>query len=453
MNTVVKSLLSASVFVAAGPSAFAGVDVFSMVHAALQAAQTNGRALPSPLDSPPFPNSDWLGTFVIGEPDSTPNGPLQHALFGKKLDSSQFRFYGYVDASYNESTSKNSNYPLTYDIVPNRPELDQGVLRFERVLNTVQTNHVDWGFRLTQLYGTDYRFTTMKGILSDQLLSRNDLYGYDPVEAYGTIYFPKWGQGTVVLYGRYISPPDIEAQLAPGNYMFTHSIMFGVDPYTFTGIFAMTRFSQYWSLLYGVHGGNDMAFWSDSSTPNGQLLVRYVSHDNNDSFWGGINSLGDGRTRNQHDNLQHIVGTWGHRFNSKVHMMTEVYNEFQYDPNKGGTVINGPGEPYYEGTGAGPVLPGKADATGAVNYLQYELSPKDYLSLRTDYFNDPRGWRYGYNTAYTSHTLAYVRWLSPTTEFRPEVRYDHSYASGVTPFDNGTRKDQWTLAADIIFKF
>lgn len=37
-------------------------------------------------------------------------------------------------------------------------------------------------------------------------------------------------------FGRYISPPDIEAQLAPDNYLFTHSLMFDYDVHTNTWI-------------------------------------------------------------------------------------------------------------------------------------------------------------------------------------------------------------------------
>ena len=89
------------------------------------------------------------------------------------------------------------------------------MLRFDRVPDSVQTDHIDWGFRLTTLYGIDYRWTTSQGWFSEQLLKRNALYGADPVEVYGLFYFPHVAQGMMLKVGRYISPPDIEAQLAP----------------------------------------------------------------------------------------------------------------------------------------------------------------------------------------------------------------------------------------------
>ncbi len=71
--------------------------------------------------------------------------------------------YGWVDVGGNLSSSKDSNVPLTYNIVPNSAQLDQAILRFERVPDTVQTDDMDWGFRFTNLYGIDYRYTTAKG--------------------------------------------------------------------------------------------------------------------------------------------------------------------------------------------------------------------------------------------------------------------------------------------------
>ncbi|MBS1717435.1 MAG: outer membrane beta-barrel protein [Armatimonadetes bacterium] len=367
-----------------------------------------------------------------------------------KLGKQNILLYGWINPSINKSSSSYSNVPLSYDLAANKVELDQAVLVFEKQPDTTQTDHVDYGFRLLQLYGTNYRYTIMKGILSDQLLKHNHLYGYDPVEMYGTVYYPHVAQGMVVRFGRYISPPDIEAQLTPQNYMYSHSLMFSVDPYTFMGVNAMIRVSKQWEIMAQIHGGNDMAIWSDSASPNVGLMARWASLDGRDGIWAGVNSIGVGKARHEHDNLQQIVGTWGHKFNEKLHMMTEAYYMWEYDAPLGGTGIDGP--PLLgTGGGTGPIMPGKSDATGVVNYFQILTSDKDYVSIRNDYLNDPRGYRTGYKTAYSSHTLGYVRFLSPMITVRPELRYEHAY--GATPYDVGARRDQWTLAADIIIRF
>jgi len=419
---------------------------------AAQAPQTNGRALPSPLPSPPFPDSDWLGFPLIGAPWSgSPSYPLEKALFRRPLGK-DIHLYGWLNPSYNASSSRNVNAPLSYAFAANRAVLDQAVLVFEKQPDTVQTDHVDTGFRLVTLAGTNYRYTIMKGILSDQFLKHNSMYGFDPVEMYGMIYYPKVAEGLVIRYGRYISPPDIEAQLTPDNYMYSHSLMFSVDPYTFVGINPMLRLNKQWEIMGQVHAGNDIAPWNDSASLNFGLMARWTSLDGKDGLWGGINSLGQGRVRHQHDNLQQVVETWGHKFNEKLHMMTEAYYMWEYGGNLGGTAINGPVQ-FGTGGGAGAFLPGRSVATGYVNYFQILTSPKDYVSIRTDYLGDFQGYRTGYPTPYFSETLAYVRYLTPMIMFRPEVRYETAIDKGINPYDSGTRHQQWTISADLVVRF
>ncbi|MDN3547696.1 outer membrane beta-barrel protein [Mucilaginibacter aquaedulcis] len=410
------------------------------------------RALPSPLPSGPFPSADWPGSPIIGEPADAPDYALQKVL-GMANNKSRLKIYGWIAPGVNFSTSKNSNIPMSYAIVPNKLELDQAVLRIERQPNTVQTDHLDWGFRLSTFYGMDYRYTTSKGWFSNQLLKNNNLYGVDPVEAYAMLYFPKVGEGMVVKVGRFISPPDIEAQLAPDNYIYTHSLMFTVDPFTFTGVNATIRLNPQWQLELGVHAGNDMAPWTNSAQLNGQAMIRWVSKSTNDSFWGGINSLGNGQFKNEHDNLQMVVGTWSHRFNKTFHMETEAYYMWQYNAYAGGTPIIGPPKSYYPGVGLGTFIPGASKTLGIVNYFQILVSPKDYFTVRNDYLRDYQGQRLGYITPYTSHTIGFVHYFTNWLYIRPEVRYDRAYADGVTPYDNGTRNHQFSGSMDLILRF
>jgi hypothetical protein len=67
------------------------------------------RGLPSPLDSPPFPNSDWSygGSPVIGEPD-TNSYPLMTAINQAR---GRTKLYGWIDPTLNFSTSAHRNAP------------------------------------------------------------------------------------------------------------------------------------------------------------------------------------------------------------------------------------------------------------------------------------------------------------------------------------------------------
>jgi hypothetical protein len=44
---------------------------------------------------------------------------------------------------------------------------------------TVQMDHIDWGFRISAMYGSDTRYTGSYGVFSSQLLYDNHFSGYD----------------------------------------------------------------------------------------------------------------------------------------------------------------------------------------------------------------------------------------------------------------------------------
>src|SRR5262249_48890981 len=160
---------------------------------------------------------------------------LQGTFLGDFLDTNRIRVYGWANASANVSTSKHSNMPDSYWIYANQLELDQLVFRVERQVDSVQTDHIDWGFRSTLLYGIDYRYMTAGGWFSEQLLKHNFLYGADPTEQYFDVYVPWVAQGLILRVGRWIACPDIETQFAPDNFLGTHSLLFTFDTYTQTG--------------------------------------------------------------------------------------------------------------------------------------------------------------------------------------------------------------------------
>ena len=101
------------------------------------------RAQPAPWDSPPYPSSEYQGSPLIGVPVGTKEYPLMKALGGTSLGElmreSRIKTYGWVNGSYNWSNANNSNQPTSYWIIPKSIVLEQAVLRFEREVDTVQT--------------------------------------------------------------------------------------------------------------------------------------------------------------------------------------------------------------------------------------------------------------------------------------------------------------------------
>jgi hypothetical protein len=421
------------------------------------------RALPAPFQSPPLPSAEWQGYPLIGVPPDSSVFPLMEAIYGgpcgEAIKESRIKAYGWVNASGNWSTAKNSNTPDSYWIVPNRYELDQFVFRVERQVDTVQTDHIDIGFRSTALYGMDYRYMTAGGWFSDQLLKHNALYGWDPTEQYIEVYVPGVTEGMILRVGRWIACPDIETQFAPDNYMGTHSILFTFDTYTQTGVMATFMLNKQWTVQACINAGNDMAPWYKGAIPCGMFGVRWVAENNMDSVYACLNQINNAQFRHfeqygqplGHDNFNYPVVTWQHKFNDRLLTKTEAYYMWENNAEVGGTPSAGPLKPFGGGGGDGVLIPGYTQAYGTVNYTVMVLSKKDFMTFRNEYWRDESGFRSGFRGAYTSHAIGLSHNFSPELQIRPEVGYYRNWSEPA--FDLGTKRGIWIYGLDVTLRF
>jgi hypothetical protein len=421
------------------------------------------RALPSPFDSPPFPGSEYQGYPIIGVPPDNARWPLMKAMQGTPacglLDDNKIRVYGWVTAEYNWSNMKNSNTPDSYWIRPNKIDMDQALIRFERQLDSVQTDHIDVGFRATLDYGIDYRYFTAGGWFSDQLLKHNSLYGYDPTELYMDVYIPGIAQGLIVRVGRWIACPDIETQFAPDNYMGSHSLLFTFDTYTQTGVMFTFKLDDQWTVQAAAHAGTDMAPWYKGSLLTGAFGVRWVAQDNNDAFYTWLNAINSAKFRRfeqygqpmGHDNFNYLVSTWEHRFSKLLITKTEGYIMWQRDAVVGGTPSAGPTKPFGGGGGIGADIPGTTLTFGVLNYTVIQLSKKDFITIRNEWWKDTDGERSGFPSTYTSNSIGLTHNFTPEMQIRPEIGFYRSWT--VPAFDLGTRKNMLMAGVDFTIRF
>ena len=419
------------------------------------------RGTPPPIPSPPYPATDWPigGTVVIGSPDGQ-TYPLMQAL---NLNKGVNKIYGYVEVGANGSTNNKSNpgkgiaanVPAAYDVFSNTVQLDQAALYFERVENTAQHDHFDWGYRVTGLYGTDYRFTTSHGILSQQLLVKNSQYGFDPVMFYYDAYFPHVAQGMVLRIGRYISLPDIEAQLAPNNYTYSHSILYTYDCYTQVGANATIKVNDHWTVQAGISPGCDTAPWTTDAKVTGNACVVYTWHNGGDALNTCDNTINDGKYA--YNNLTAFYETWYHRFNKSWHTDTEAWYQYMRDVpnmywyNSGGKYANTAATPYPETNGAGvnlnfgavcqdPRLAASQQSSrcyapewAITNYVEHNFwNNTASLNIRNEYVNDIKGQRTGTPAAYEEHMVGFDFWSGSTITFRPELSYTKCYSKYTT---------------------
>ena len=463
---------------------------------------------PSPESSPPMPFAEWPygGTENIAK--TSPNMidlPLMVALgntaVGSTMNSAHVQVYGWINGGGNLSTNNlkpGGNAPAAYDYTPNGVQLDQAVVYIERLPDEVQNDHFDWGFRFSTLYGENYRYTTAFGLMSYQLLDHNLVYGIDFPMVYADFYFPVL-QGFNLRVGRFISIPDIEAQLAPNNYTYVHSLTYTFDNYTNTGVEGTLAVTKNWIAQMGVSIGSDTMPWNagvhipnpyvlagnadplypgtsmlkdPGAVPSVTLGVRWTSDDGRDD----LNLVADAINGGQwgYNNLQWYGFTYYHKLSDYWHLAVEVYNLHENAvPNNtnptvqaivagGGTPFspqfipfNAPGTAICSNT---TVLTCNTDTQTFMTYLNYSPNKLNNFSLRAEWYDDRQGQRTGVATRYIDVAGSWQHWLSPQIEVRPEIAY---YRSLDAPAFNGdsnagiapTKSYAVIAAADLIVHF
>lgn len=424
---------------------------------------TELRKFPAPQNSPPFPYAEYQlgGSPTIGDRNEQTVYPLMQALFdgpdGKWWKDSRIFISGWIEAGGNLSTSTNQpnagiygNAPSVYASVPNSLQLHQFDIHAMRLPDTYQKDHIDWGFRVDTLYGQDYRFTTMKGLFSGQLLDRNQQYGFDMPMVYGDLYIPWVAEGMNIRAGRFISLPDIEAQLAPDNYMFSHSLLYGYDPYTQVGVMATVKLDKQWTVQVGLTAGNDTAPWDPDARLSPTVCLQWIAPSNDDSIYGCANTINGAQFA--YNNINQVVATWTHRFTQTLNMATEVWYMWEKNVPTCSGMTNTPGGialPF--GCAASPGPTGDADEFAVVNYFNWQVSEKDSISIRNEWFADNNGHRTGIPTRYHGHAIGWTHYFKQNVFIRPEINYYNSLDRPA--FAQGTKFDQLMVAADLIIRF
>jgi putative OmpL-like beta-barrel porin-2 len=434
----------------------------------------------TPQSTPPMPFTEWpyggsqsLGVTRPNAVDSPLMVAIAHTTPGEWMADNHIQIYGWVNPGGNlssSSTKPGGNWPAAYSYTPNTVQLDQAVIYIERVPDTVQKDHVDWGFRVSGIYGENYRYTTAYGLFSNQLLKNNSVNGYDMPMVYGEVFIPQVLEGLNIRVGRFIAIPDTEAQLAPNNYMYSHSMTYAYDNYTTTGVQGTLGITKNVIVSLGVLVGTEAMPWHMGARitnpfpnpvyPDSTMLkdpgaqpslsagLRLTSDSGNDTLYLVADGINNGSWG--YNNLQWYGGTYYHKFNDQWHITAEVYTLSQRkvlnasDPAgiiaNGGFPFNSTQMPFNAPFAAQCANPNELTCTArvfaALSYLNYKFSPLDNISFRGEYYDDQEGQRTGTKTRYLSGGIGWQHWWSPQIEFRPEIVYYKSLDANA--FDGNT---------------
>jgi hypothetical protein len=374
-------------------------------------------------------------TLSCGQTASPPERwPLMQELQGTWpgyfLDEHRMQVLGWTEVSFTASSDQHENLPMGFNYKANQAQLQQNYLRIEQTVNPSATTPT-FGFRSdTILPGTDYRFTTARGLFSGQLVADNgqpNTYGIDPVQFYLEGYFPQVCRGLDVKLGRYLCPYGAETTDAISTPMTSRSYSFIYDPFTHTGLLTTLKLDDAWSVQNGLVLGSDV-FIDHAASPTYVGGVKWAPPSGRDSVFFSV-IVGQGRF-NQPRNFNNpevfdVVAT--HKFNDRLNYTLDALFAFQTNVPAIGTAY------WYS----------------IAQYLTLTMTPRLSGTTRLEFFDDCQGQRTGFPGLYTALTAG-LNWRpQPWLIFRPEVRYDYNEES--RPFEN--KHGLFTAAMDVLVRW
>ncbi|MDY3554189.1 porin [Gemmata sp. JC717] len=421
-----------------------------------QPPMTLPTAQPAPMPAtqpmtgtPPATNGGGNGNGDAKEEEKKdePAAPEPYALqrllsttrFGSWLDDKGIKVDGWIQGNYTASTANRNNLPITFN---DRGDFWQFNQNYFRVAKEVDTSKDEFqlGFRTDWILpGSDARFSLVRGLWDDQLkpAGRNGaLPNYHPIDlfqVYAEAFMPNLGpKGSTVRVGRFATHVGYELVQGAETPFLSRSYMFQYNPFTHSGVWAITPLNDTWTVSNGFSVGTDNFFGDPTNrfTYLGQLkwapkdgkttaAFNVVLNDNNyqtNQAFPLYNVYNAVITHNLTDKLTYVAdATFSHMDNTPL--------------PAGGT--------------------GSATWYGAAQYLIYKHCDNLTSNLRVELFEDTKGVRTGFKGLYTD--VAYNLAYSPVRSLilRPGVRYDHNNTS--RPFEG--KSDLFTATMDVILRY
>jgi len=356
---------------------------------------------------------------------------LQGTYPGWLLDSHRLRVQGWTNASVTAGSASRNNLPVGFDYLANEVMLKQNWLRVERPVVTDGSPDPSAGVRVDAILpGTDYRFTTARGLFDGQLAGNDgspNTYGIDPVQAYAEAYLPGVGAGLGLKLGRTFCPYGVESIEAVSNALATHSYTFIYNPFTQTGLLAALQLTSDWSVQLGAVLGPDV-FIDPAASPYASWVVKYAPPGGRDTVaLAGLTGSGRYDAGEQFNNPNIVDLVYTRTINPVMSYALDALFGWQTE------------------------VPGIGVATwfGVVNYLTWKFTDELNGNARLELFDDIDGNRTGFPGLYTAVTagLRYTPW--PGLIIRPELRFDYNGES--QPFEG--RHGLATATTDVILRW
>ncbi len=405
--------------------------------------------VPPPFAGTPFPNQDlplhggpWIGTTSNkgAAPNATEASALEKAIdetgIGNALKSAGIHAAGWGILGANVSTAKTSNLPLGYSLFPNRIDLNEVAFRLVRNVDTLQEDHIDWGFRIDALYGADYYMFISKGLFFNQFVNQakttNVTYGFDIPQIYGDVYFPQIADGMNIRAGRVLTNPTVYMNR---TFLFSHTVYDSSTGDTQTGVFDTLKLNNNITLQLGVANTPDVSLFAPSDRKTSLFAAAQLNTTSQaDSLYLMVYGLNDGNYA--YHNWQTFYAIWTHKFSQGFFFRLQnayfYMNNVPVNAGENATVY--PNNYIPAGTLDATVTKANTRGYSVVGLLAYAFSDLDYIAARFENTLDQQGTLTGTAALYRGYTLGWghtwTSWLSSTAEVRRDIASATAYNGG-----------------------
>ena len=477
---------------------------------AVSVATADDASLPSPLDPslygqlaqnsapvaaapvlPAVPQEDAYQLRALppqeaAQEASEEEGPTRY-LELEALKSRGINTYGWFDVGIGANNwGSPFNGPITFNDRSWQGQMNQLYLVNEKLLDT--EDGPDWGGRVDLLYGTDYIYTTARGLDGNLFYQPNPAgtggapswasskdYGLAMPQLYGEV----GAANHAVKFGHFYTIIGYEVVPAIGNFFYTHAytMQYG-EPFTHTGILDTWTPNDQLTVYGGITNG-----WDNFSDPINYFGINnpgYPGANSNAAFLGGVTFKNSDATQalttcvssgNEIGSFDSVSGlaNIGNRSVLSTVYINELSDKLTY------VFQNDNGWQFNAGTPdtLNQAQPGTALWYGINQYMFYTFSDNVVGGMRLEWVRDNNGYRVinpirnalfggpfegGYQGNFWQATWG-LNWKpngSRNWMIRPELRYDWyspDSPGGPLPFGNFNEYGQFYGGCDVIWQF
>ncbi len=395
------------------------------------------------------------------------------------IEDSPVKVYGWIQNSFTGNTNGNGASRTNFGVQPNwQANKWMGNQYYFVIENPLeQEDELNFGFRLDNLFGNDWLFNHMQGLLDGVFQPAGSFAGYDPAQFYAEAHLPILTEGGLDVKGGrwytlagYETVPAIARPMLSVPYMFYYG-----QPFTHMGVLTTLHVSDRVNLYNGTINGWDRFIneryqwgyiggfsWTSRDERTSLAFTSVWGPNQYPSFlpstqqyyatgYVNVPSIAGLDNPGYHRNDRTLFTTvLTQRWSDKLTQVIETDQGWERSvPGLASPIVDGVVQ-----NGASK----SAQWQSFGNWFLYSFNDKLTGVWRSEIFWDQQGVRTGLNDGsrfvgdrFHEITLGLIWKPTPWIWVRPEARYD--WTQFHPAYTDNTRKEQFTLGFDVIVLF